>query len=144
MERINLLAVILVTSTVSGGSNLVFRYPPNPRPADRLSRPVYGKKGVQDGGFSLTQNNEKSAAGAGLETGLSQEAEWAYRRESGEACDSDDSLVAAASCDRGRDRAHKAKKTGSSKTREIRRGPRDCALAIGNRRGIDFSSHPDR
>jgi len=92
MERINLLAVILVTSTVSGGSNLVFRYPPNPRPAERLSRPVYGKKGVQDGGFSLTQKNDKSAAGAGLETGLSQEAEWQYRRESGEAYDSDDSL----------------------------------------------------
>ena len=92
MERINLLAVILVTSTVSGGSNLVFRYPPNPRPAERLSRPVYGKKGTQDGGFSTAPRSNRSTGATGLETGLSQEAEWLYRRELGEAYDSDDSL----------------------------------------------------
>jgi hypothetical protein len=92
MERINLLAVILVTSTVSGGSNLVFRYPPNPRPAERLSRPVYGKKGTQDGGFSIAPRTEKPPGATGMETGLSQEADWAYRNKAGEAYDSDDSL----------------------------------------------------
>lgn len=93
MEKINLLAVMLVTSTISGGSNLVFRYPTNPRTAERLSRPVYGKKSVQDSGFSIASKAAKQMGGLTVcETGMSQEADWLYRKSRGEAYDSDDSL----------------------------------------------------
>lgn len=88
----NLLAVMFVTvSATAGIANLVFRYPPVPRRADRLSRPVYGKRGLQDG-VSTAGGKAGDRAGAGFETGLSQDADWAYRKNKGQAYDSDDSL----------------------------------------------------
>lgn len=42
MSAADLVAIFLVTSS-SGGNNLVFRYPPQPRRSPRLSRPIYGR-----------------------------------------------------------------------------------------------------